>query len=38
MSVTIRAATPKDARAIAEVHVASWHWAYRPIVRYATDL
>lgn len=29
MSVTIRAATPKDARAIAEVHVASWHWAYR---------
>ncbi len=29
VSVTIRAATPKDARAIAEVHVASWHWAYR---------
>lgn len=29
MSVTIRAATPKDAREIAEVHVASWHWAYR---------
>jgi L-amino acid N-acyltransferase YncA len=29
VSVTIRAATPEDARAIAEVHVASWHWAYR---------
>lgn len=29
MNVTIRAATPKDARGIAEVHVASWHWAYR---------
>ena len=29
MSVTIRAATPKDARAIADVHVASWRWAYR---------
>jgi L-amino acid N-acyltransferase YncA len=29
VSVTIRAATPKDARAIAEVHVSSWHWAYR---------
>lgn len=29
MSVTIRAATPEDARAIAEVHAASWRWAYR---------
>ena len=29
MSVTVRVATPRDARAIAEVHVASWHWAYR---------
>ena len=29
MSVTIRAAIPDDARAIAEVHVASWRWAYR---------
>jgi RimJ/RimL family protein N-acetyltransferase len=27
--VVIRAATPDDARAIAEVHVASWRWAYR---------
>jgi ribosomal protein S18 acetylase RimI-like enzyme len=26
---TIRAAVPSDARAIAEVHVASWRWAYR---------
>jgi RimJ/RimL family protein N-acetyltransferase len=25
----IREATPSDARAIAEVHVASWRWAYR---------
>ena len=25
----IRAATVRDARAIAEVHVASWRWAYR---------
>lgn len=29
MSVTIRAATLEDAPAIAEVHVASWRWAYR---------
>ncbi len=29
MSVTIRAAAPNDARAIAEVHVASWQWAYK---------
>ena len=29
MSVSIRRATPEDARAIAEVHVASWQWAYR---------
>ncbi|HEY7478283.1 MAG TPA: GNAT family N-acetyltransferase [Actinomycetota bacterium] len=27
--VTIRRATERDARAIAEVHVASWRWAYR---------
>jgi RimJ/RimL family protein N-acetyltransferase len=27
--VVIRDATPSDARAIAEVHVASWRWAYR---------
>jgi GNAT superfamily N-acetyltransferase len=29
MSVTVRDATENDARAIAEVHVASWRWAYR---------
>jgi len=29
VSVTIRVATPEDAREIAEVHVPSWHWAYR---------
>jgi L-amino acid N-acyltransferase YncA len=29
VSVTIRGGAPEDARAIAEVHVASWHWAYR---------
>ena len=27
--VVIREATSDDARAIAEVHVASWRWAYR---------
>ena len=27
--VAIREASPSDARAIAEVHVASWRWAYR---------
>jgi GNAT superfamily N-acetyltransferase len=27
--VTVRDATVDDARAIAEVHVASWRWAYR---------
>lgn len=27
--VAIREATPSDARAIAEAHVASWRWAYR---------
>ena len=27
--VAIREAIPSDARAIAEVHVASWRWAYR---------
>jgi ribosomal protein S18 acetylase RimI-like enzyme len=26
---TIRVAVPNDAREIAEVHVASWRWAYR---------
>jgi GNAT superfamily N-acetyltransferase len=30
--VAIRAATQADARAIAEVHVASWRWAYRDLV------
>ena len=29
MSVAIRAAVPDDARAIADVHVSSWRWAYR---------
>jgi RimJ/RimL family protein N-acetyltransferase len=29
VDVVIRDATPSDARAIAEVHVASWRWAYR---------
>src|SRR5947208_195366 len=29
MSVSIRAATVEDARAIAEVHVAGWRAAYR---------
>src|SRR5262245_58199661 len=29
MPVTIRAATPDDARAIAEIHVAGWRFAYR---------
>ena len=29
MAVTIRDATAEDAREIAEVHVASWRWAYR---------
>jgi RimJ/RimL family protein N-acetyltransferase len=27
--VVIRDATPSDSRAIAEVHIASWRWAYR---------
>jgi GNAT superfamily N-acetyltransferase len=31
-SATIRPATPADARAIAEVHVASWRSTYRGIV------
>jgi RimJ/RimL family protein N-acetyltransferase len=30
--VLVREATPDDARAIAEVHVASWRWAYREIL------
>lgn len=29
VGVVIRDATSTDARAIAEVHVASWRWAYR---------
>jgi GNAT superfamily N-acetyltransferase len=29
MAVTLRHATADDARAIAEVHVAAWRWAYR---------
>jgi RimJ/RimL family protein N-acetyltransferase len=29
VGVITRDATPRDARAIAEVHVASWRWAYR---------
>ena len=29
MAVTVRDATVDDAHAIAEVHVASWRWAYR---------
>jgi ribosomal protein S18 acetylase RimI-like enzyme len=29
MPVSIRAATPDDARAIAEIHVAGWRFAYR---------
>jgi L-amino acid N-acyltransferase YncA len=32
VAVEIRPATPEDARAIAEVHVASWRWAYRDIL------
>ena len=32
MNVTIRPATPNDARAIAAVHVASWRTTYRGIV------
>jgi len=30
--VTIRQATTADARAIAEVHVYSWQWAYRGLI------
>ncbi len=29
MEAVVRPASPGDARAIAEVHVASWRWAYR---------
>lgn len=29
MGVSIRAAEPEDAHTVAEVHVASWQWAYR---------
>lgn len=31
-TISIRAATPDDARAIAEVHVASWRHAYRGLL------
>lgn len=31
-SVTLRVATVEDAHAIAEVHVASWHWAYEGLL------
>lgn len=33
---TVRAASPADARAIAEVHVASWRWAYESVLPPAT--
>jgi RimJ/RimL family protein N-acetyltransferase len=29
VGIGIREGTPSDARAIAEIHVASWRWAYR---------
>ena len=32
MPVTIREATAEDARAIAQVHVRSWRWAYRDLL------
>ena len=32
MDVTLRRATPADAPALAEIHVAAWHEAYRGIV------
>lgn len=32
MPVAIRVARPEDARAIAEVHVEGWRWAYRGLV------
>jgi GNAT superfamily N-acetyltransferase len=32
VDVTIRAATPADARAIAEVHVEGWRWGYRDLL------
>jgi ribosomal protein S18 acetylase RimI-like enzyme len=32
MGATIRVATPNDARAIAEIHIAAWRAAYRGIV------
>ena len=32
MGAEVRPATPQDARAIAEVRVASWRWAYRGLV------
>jgi GNAT superfamily N-acetyltransferase len=32
VAVAIRAARPEDARAIAEVHVEGWRWAYRGLV------
>lgn len=30
--IALREATPDDARAIAEVHVAGWRWAYRDLI------
>jgi L-amino acid N-acyltransferase YncA len=32
VAVEIRPATPEDAAAIAEIHVASWRWSYRDIL------
>lgn len=31
-ALTIRRATPADARSIAELHVHSWQWAYRGLL------
>jgi len=36
MPIAVRPATAEDARAIAEVHVASWRWAYRDALSAAT--
>lgn len=35
-SVRIRDGRPEDARAIAEVHIASWRWGYRELLPEAT--
>lgn len=32
VDAVVRAAVPDDARAVAEVHVASWRWAYRGLL------